>query len=97
MIRQADLMCRMGGEEFIVAMPDTSLDIAGRIAERIRAAVQGDLFPISGGTKSIPITVSIGLSSSMGEQMIDGLFKRADKALYRSKNEGRNRVTAEAA
>ena len=96
-IRQADLMCRMGGEEFIVAMPDTSLDIAGRIAERIRAAVQGDLFPISGGTKSIPITVSIGLSSSMGEQMIDGLFKRADKALYRSKNEGRNRVTAEAA
>ena len=96
-IRQADLMCRLGGEEFIVAMPDTSLDVAGKIAERIRAAVQLDKFPIENGARSIPVTVSIGLSYTHGEASTDSLFKRADKALYRSKNEGRNRVTAEAA
>lgn len=96
-IRQADLMCRLGGEEFIVAMPDTPIEIAEKVAERVRAAVQGDKFAIDGGDRSIPVTVSIGLAVTQGDNAIDGLFKRADKALYRSKNEGRNRVTAEAA
>ena len=96
-IRQADLLCRLGGEEFIVAMPDTPVEIAARIAERIRTAIQGDKFPIDSGSRAIPVTVSIGLSSTFGEATTDGLFKRADRALYRSKNEGRNRVTAEAA
>ncbi len=96
-IRHADLMCRLGGEEFVVAMPDTPLHIAQKVAERVRFAVQKEQFPIDGGGRTIPVTVSIGLSASQGESAIDGLFKRADKALYRSKNGGRNRVTAEAA
>ncbi|NDA48588.1 MAG: diguanylate cyclase, partial [Alphaproteobacteria bacterium] len=96
-IRHADLMCRLGGEEFVVAMPDTPLHIAQKVAERVRFAVQKDQFPIDAGGRTIPVTVSIGLSASLGESATDGLFKRADKALYRSKNGGRNRVTAEAA
>ncbi len=96
-IRQADLMCRLGGEEFIVAMPDTPIEIAEKVAERVRAAVESDKFPIDGGERSIPVTVSVGLSVTQTDGGTDGLFKRADKALYRSKNEGRNRVTAEAA
>jgi two-component system cell cycle response regulator len=96
-IRHADLMCRLGGEEFVVAMPDTPLHIAQKVAERVRFCVQKDQFPIESGARTIPVTVSIGLSASLGEGATDGLFKRADKALYRSKNNGRNRVTAEAA
>ncbi len=97
MIRQADLACRFGGEEFVVIMPDTSTSVAQSIAERVRAAVQGELFAIDDGARSIPVTVSIGIAESMGVNDPDMLFRRADRALYRSKNSGRNRVTADAA
>ena len=96
-IRQADLMCRLGGEEFVVVMPDTSLAIAARIAERVRAQVGGRLFNIERGQRAIPVTVSIGIAESISDPSPDALFKRADRALYRSKQEGRNRVTAAAA
>ncbi len=96
-VRGADLMCRFGGEEFIVVMPDTKLAIAQIVGERIRAAVANALFPIEKGARSIPITVSIGVAHSNGEDTPDALFKRADQALYVSKNAGRNRVTAAAA
>jgi two-component system cell cycle response regulator len=96
-VRQADLVCRLGGEEFVVVMPDTTLAVAAVIAERVRAAVQGEQFLIDDSERSIPVTVSAGLAESVGEANPDALFKRADKALYRSKNSGRNRVTADAA
>lgn len=96
-IRQADLMCRLGGEEFVVVMPDTQLDIAAKIAERVRADVQSGLFIVEGGECAIPVTVSIGIAESGKESDPDLLFKRADRALYRSKNDGRNRVTPAAA
>lgn len=96
-VRDADLICRLGGEEFVVVMPDTQLDIASTIAERIRGAVQAELFPSGDGSRSIQITVSIGLAPASGDIDPDKLFRRADQALYRSKNEGRNRVTADAA
>ena len=97
MVRQTDLACRYGGEEFVVMMPDTTIAVASQIAERVRAAVQGELFPIDGGARSIPVTVSIGLAESRGMNDPETLFRRADKALYCSKNSGRNRVTADAA
>ena len=96
-IRQADLMCRLGGEEFVVVMPDTALDIAAKVAERVRAHVEGALFPIERGERAIPVTVSIGIAESGRDAAPDSLFKRADRALYRSKNDGRNRVTSAAA
>ncbi len=96
-VRGGDLMCRFGGEEFIVVMPDTKLSIAQIVGERIRAAVAGAPFEIEKGARAIPVTVSIGVADSNGDDTPDALFRRADQALYLSKNSGRNRVTAAAA
>ncbi|HYP58115.1 MAG TPA: PleD family two-component system response regulator [Beijerinckia sp.] len=96
-IRTGDLICRLGGEEFVVVMPDTDLVVAARIAERVRSNVEKDVFAIFSGKQSIPVTVSIGLAERGLEDRPEGLFRRADKALYRSKQSGRNRVSADAA
>jgi len=94
-VRSADLVCRFGGEEFVIVMPETRRDIAKRIAERVRAAVAGTPFPIRGGAETLPITVSIGLAESHGGEPPEALFKRADQALYLSKSSGRNRVSTD--
>ena len=96
-VRASDLVCRLGGEEFAVIMPDTSADIAARVAERVRAVVEKDLFTIAPDRPPIPVTVSIGLAERGRESVADTLYRRADRALYRSKASGRNRVSAEAA
>lgn len=96
-VRATDLVCRLGGEEFVIVMPDTPLDVACAIAERIRAAVQREPFQIDGSGKTITATTSIGLAERGGDANPDALLRRADKALYNSKNAGRNRVTASAA
>ena len=96
-IRGGDLLCRLGGEEFVIVMPNVGLDLAGKIAERARIAIQED--PISGNRDgvAIPITVSIGLAERGASGDADSLYQRADRALYRSKSDGRNRVSADAA
>lgn len=96
-VRQSDLVCRFGGEEFVIVMLNTPLSVAAKVAERVRAEVEGELFPIEGGQRAIPVTVSIGLAETGMDPCPDALFKRADRALYSSKREGRNRVTATAA
>ena len=96
-IRTVDLMCRLGGEEFVIVMPDTSHMVAMKIAERVRAAVEGEFFGIENGGRSIPVTVSIGLAERGQEANPENLFRRADTALYNAKNAGRNRVTSDAA
>jgi len=96
-VRGADLTCRLGGEEFVVVMPDTGMDLASKIAERVRSAIQDNNFSTGAANREIPVTVSIGLAQSLSQPDPDMLFRRADGALYRSKNEGRNRVTADAA
>ena len=95
-VRNADLFCRLGGEEFVVVMPDTRLDVAHRIAERVRATVERDLFAIEAGGRTIPVTVSIGLAERGDDVLSEGLVRRADQALYRAKSDGRNRVSAAA-
>jgi two-component system cell cycle response regulator len=67
------------------------------VAERIRSSVAGTPFPLEGSAQSIPITVSIGIAESPGVEIPAAFLKRADQALYLSKNSGRNRVTAAAA
>ena len=95
--RSIDLCCRVGGEEFIMVLPNTETELAGRIAERLRKAVASKSFPL-GGNKAVPVTVSVGLSSLGGaEDTLDKLLKRADEALYAAKREGRNRVVLAAA
>ena len=96
-VRQVDLVCRLGGEEFVVVMPDTPLDQAQGIGERIREVIEEQLFSVLDGKQAIPVTVSVGVANADQTTTADVLFRRADRALYRSKHEGRNRVTSDAA
>lgn len=88
LLRRPDHFGRFGGEEFVALLPETSLDEAGVVAERIRAEIEGR--PIQPGC-----TVSIGVAASVpGENSIETILQRADKALYRAKGDGRNCVRA---
>jgi two-component system cell cycle response regulator len=96
--RPVDTAARMGGEEFVVAMPGTRGDYACLVAERLRRHVAGAPFKIRAGTEEIGVTVSLGVSTSAGAgDTVEALLKRADEALYRAKGAGRNRVMADAA
>ncbi len=79
----------LGGEEFVLLLPRTPLDTALSLAETIRVSVAK--VSISGLPR---FTVSIGVAHHEGNESIDELFKRVDDALYRAKNDGRNRVLA---
>ncbi|MEO1650311.1 MAG: PleD family two-component system response regulator [Pseudomonadota bacterium] len=95
--RGIDLACRIGGEEFVLVMPNTDLQSAYVIAERIRNHVAGQVFqtPTNG---PIEATVSVGISVlEFTDDTPASLFKRADNALYAAKRGGRNRVIADAA
>jgi diguanylate cyclase (GGDEF)-like protein len=93
-IRGYDTAYRYGGEELVVLMPDTTLEDALLTAERIRAAIEEHHFDPPGGTR-IPITSSFGVAQVMpGMEKPSELFEAADKALYRAKDGGRNRVEA---
>jgi two-component system cell cycle response regulator len=97
-VRAIDLPVRFGGEEFVVVMPDTELDHAHRIAERIRLHVAGSPFRVQGGAELLTVTISIGVAASLGEgDTPTRLLRRADEALYEAKATGRNRVIARAA
>jgi two-component system cell cycle response regulator len=97
-LRGLDLPCRIGGEEFVVVMPDTDVAIAMVVAERVRRRIERDAFFVNNGTASIGVTVSIGAASlSGGSESLQSLLKRADQALYTAKHEGRNRVVSHAA
>ncbi len=92
-IRDYDILARYGGEEFIVFLPEIDLDKAVGVAERIRKNIASSKIEINDEVK-IPVTVSIGVASAKGEDVIlDKLIKNADKALYLAKYEGKNRVT----
>ncbi len=94
-VRSVDLVCRFGGEEFVVVMPDTDIRAAALVGERIRERIAGQPFLIEGGEQELPITVSIGLASrSEPADAPETLLRRADDALYQAKREGRNRVAA---
>lgn len=95
-VRGIDLTCRLGGEEFVVAMPDTDSTMAVLVGERIRRKIATTTFEAAGNLE-LPITVSIGASSlELPGDTPEDLLKRADEALYRAKREGRNRVAAAA-
>ncbi|MAU41608.1 MAG: PleD family two-component system response regulator [Kordiimonas sp.] len=92
-IRGVDMAARYGGEEFVVMMPDTDVDFAAGIAERLRASVSDTPFMVGGVEGGLAVTVSIGLAcTDMGFVSSKDLLNGADKALYSAKGEGRNRV-----
>lgn len=87
--RASDIVCRWGGEEFLVLCPETSQTQALALAERIRASVEQGEFP-----SRRRMTVSIGVAALEQGEGAEALVKRADTALYESKRAGRNRVCA---
>lgn len=92
-VRGIDIVARFGGEEFVIAMPDTEPFAAQRVAERIRGAIEQVPFSVSGGKRSIRVTASIGVATATNPSTGgDALFKQADAALYEAKRSGRNCV-----
>ncbi len=87
------LLGRLGGEEFAIMLPNQSLLSAARTADRIRVEIATT--PIDYGNLSIEITSSFGVALYRPNEGVDDVLKRADLALYKSKNAGRNRVSAE--
>ncbi len=92
-VRGVDLAARYGGEEFVVIMPDTRMDDAAFIAERLRRTMEEEPFKISSQDEPIEVLASVGLATMDGEQWSPGeLLEKSDSALYQAKREGRNRV-----
>lgn len=97
-IRNIDLACRYGGEEFVIVMPETDMAVATTVAERLRRRIASELFAIQKGARHLEVTISIGIAALAGPtDNAETILKRADQALYRAKRDGRNRVVPDAA
>ncbi len=92
--RGTDLVARIGGEEFAVLLPNTSLTAATQIAEQMRVAVENSIFPPDGEGNPTYVTISIGVAACLptAKSEITDLMAKADIALYTAKRKGRNQV-----
>lgn len=84
-LRSGDIVGRFGGEEFVIVLPDATLEIASRVAERVRMAVEA-------GNTNPAVTISVGIAELASGENADTLLHRADDALYAAKRAGRNRL-----
>ncbi len=94
-VRRLDVICRIGGEEFVVLLPGADVRVAEQVAERLRRAIAERPIRVicDGREHLLNMTTSIGLASyERVDDTLESLLKRADEALYRAKQEGRNRV-----
>lgn len=89
-IRNTDILSRIGGEEFTIILPETKIEQATKMAERVRQAIEDHVFDTIGS-----ITISLGVTSNKPDDNSDKMLKRVDSALYSAKNSGRNRVCVE--
>ena len=85
-IRKSDIFARIGGDEFAIIAPETNVEKAYEIAEKLRRLVENHPFK-----KIEKTTISLGLTEYKNGDHFDSIFKRADNALYAAKNQGRNR------
>ena len=90
-LRTEDIFGRIGGEEFAVLLPETEIEAAIEIAERLRMITANTFLVLENG-KSLHVTISVGVTSCSCIDDIDLLLSQADKALYNAKNSGRNKV-----
>ncbi len=92
-VRDSDVLARLAGDEFVLLLPRTPPDEARRVADRLRASV--DTPPLLTSAGALEVTVSVGVATRVpGDRTIQDLIERADRAMYMSKNEGRNRITS---
>jgi two-component system cell cycle response regulator len=97
-IRNIDLACRYGGEEFVIVMPETDIGVATMVAERLRRRIATEPFAIQQEMRLLDVTISIGIATRQeAGDTAATILKRADQALYRAKRDGRNRVVPDAA
>ena len=97
-IRGIDLACRLGGEEFVVVMPDTDLGKAYLVGERLRQCIAAAPFFAGETIGDLDVTASVGVAAlEFPDDTPEVILKRADQALYCAKRDGRNRVVADAA
>ena len=97
-VRAIDLCCRMGGEEFVVILPETDLQVGFTVAERLRRTIASK--PFNAGAKQGPLAITVSIGVAGYETVSDTretIMKRADEALYQAKRSGRNRVVSDAA
>ena len=94
--RQTDIHCRYGGEEFVIILPETTLAAAATVAQRVRAAISEATFEISNG--SFTVTASVGISSTSEKNYEDWrhMIGDADRRLYITKRDGKDRVEVSA-
>lgn len=93
--RGSDWVARYGGEEFVIVLPGTELSGALMIAENLRKAIAGIKIEHTGAKIEEFVTISLGVACNLDLKSDDDLFAMADRALYRAKENGRNRVEAE--
>lgn len=90
-VRRSDVVGRIGGEEFLIVMPGTTVDEAVQLAERMRSAVVSRATVSPGGAR-VQYSISVGVTQVFSKEGTDEAFSRADRALYEAKSRGRNRV-----
>ena len=95
-LRQSDILGRLGGEEFAVLLPETALEEAAEVAERLRATIASMDLRIMGPGSCIRVTISIGVTEFQRNKdvipSLDAALEQADRALYEAKRRGRNQV-----
>lgn len=89
-LRKTDYIGRFGGEEFVVLMPGTSLEQGAIALEELRAGIEASPFHFK--NEPVPVTISIGYTQFSHGDTLDSVFERADQAMYRAKDQGRNRA-----
>ena len=89
-VRDIDVVARVGGEEFVIMLPETDVDQACVFARRVLESVASSEVVV--GNARIRYTVSIGITSLQDDTSLDSVSKRVDKALYEAKNSGRNNI-----
>jgi two-component system cell cycle response regulator len=97
-VRPSDFFVRMGGEEFAVVMPETELHNAEKIADRVRKRISDEPFSLPGNAGNVKVTISIGVAETdpFDKDYSNKVFDRADAALFRAKQTGRDKVVADA-
>ncbi|MDP2647860.1 MAG: GGDEF domain-containing protein [Candidatus Yanofskybacteria bacterium] len=89
-VRSNDIVGRWGGEELVVGLVGASLDVAGKIAERIREDIEK--MEVMYSNVKVPVTASIGVAGYSNEENLNELIDKADRAMYAAKQQGKNRV-----